>query len=106
MSKALNTVYRKKKYKIYSAGNEYIIHNSNLDFENHHTHISNFNTCVYIINLCIHKSVPKHLSDYLLISIIRLTDDNVYKKQIENKLEKNKYKKGKHYNGKSRNSNS
>ena len=96
MSHALNTIYKKKNYKIYDVGKEYIIHNSSLDFSQHHTHINNYNTCKFIIDLCIHKSIPKkHLSDYLLVSIIRLTDDNNYKHQIENLLKQNKKKRGK-----------
>lgn len=99
MSGALNTIYRKRNFKIYDAGKEYIIHNTKLDFHNHHTHINNFHTCKYIIDLCIHKTVPYHLSDYLLVSIIRITEDKCYKKAIELKLEENKKKRGKN-NGK------
>lgn len=101
MSNALNTIYRKKNFKIYDAGKEYIIHNTKLDFHNHHSHINNFHTCKFIIDLCIHKTVPYHLSDYLLISIIRLTEDKNYKRKIEFKLEENKKKRGKD-NGKNR----
>lgn len=88
-------VYRKKNYKIYAASNNdgYIVHNSACqEFAGHHTHIKNFKTCVYIINLCIHKTVPNHLSDYLLESILRLTNDRCYQRKIEEKLEENKIK--------------
>ena len=101
MSNALTTIYRKRNFKIYDAGKEYIIHNTKLDFNNHHTHINNFHTCKYIIDLCIHKTVPYHLSDYLLTSIVRITEDKCYKKAIEIKLEENKKKRGMN-NGKNR----
>ena len=100
MSGALNVIYKKKNFKIYSAGREYIIHNSRLDFGSHHTHINSFHTCKYIIDLCIHKTVPYHLSDYLLVSIIRLSDDKNYISKIEVLLESNKKKRG--YNKKMR----
>ena len=68
---SLVTIYKKKNYKIYDAGNgKYIIHNTNLDFENHHSHVHNFNTCKYIIDLCINRTVPYYLSEYLLESIL------------------------------------
>lgn len=89
MPGALNTIYKKKNFKIYDAGREFIIHNTNLDFHNHHTHINNFHTCKFIIDLCIHKTVPNHLSNYLLESIIRLSNDNLYKRKIEEKIKEN-----------------
>ena len=83
MAGSLVTIYKKKSFKIYDAGKGYIVHNSNLEFHNHHTHINNFHTCKYIIDLCIHKTIPRHLSKYLLVSIIRLTNDNAYRNKIE-----------------------
>lgn len=92
MSGALNVIYKKKNFKIYSAGKEYIVHNTKLDFGTHHTHINNFHTCKYIIDLCIHKTIPYHLSDYLLVSIIRLSNDKKYISEIETLLYRNKKK--------------
>lgn len=92
MSGYMNTIYRKKNYKIYNVGKGYIVHNSNLEFSEHHTHINNFHTCKYIIDLCIHRTVPYHLSDYLLVSILRISNDNKYKYKINLLLEENKRK--------------
>jgi hypothetical protein len=87
------TIYKKKNYKIYDAGHgSYIVHNSLYDFHDHHTHINNYHTCIYIIDLCIHKTVPKHLSDYLLVSILRLSEDKNYNAKIRHKLDENKRK--------------
>lgn len=93
----MNTIYKKKNYKIYGYNNQYIIHNTRLLFEDHHTHINNFHTCKFIIDLCIHKTVPKHLSEYLLVSIIRITDDQNYKDIIRGLLDKSNKKKDKEY---------
>jgi hypothetical protein len=93
------TIYKKLNFKIYSNNKKgYIIHNTRLNFDNHHTHINNYNTCKFIINLCIHKTVPDHLSDYLLVSILRLTDDQNYKNKIHKLLEKSNEGKNKAYN--------
>lgn len=92
------TVYKKMNYKIYSDKNGYIVHNTRLNFDQHHTHINNYNTCKFIIDLCIHKSTPRHLSDYLLVSLLRLTDDKKYKDSIYSILNKSNKKKNKSYN--------
>ena len=88
----MTVIYKKKNFKIYDAGNSYIIHNTKLNFVDHHTHIKNFHTCKYIIDLCIHKTVPYHLSDYLLVSIIRLSNDKEYISKIESKMKKKENK--------------
>ena len=84
-------IYKKKNFKIYDVGNnDYIVHNTKLDFKNHHTHLRNFHTCKFIIDLSIHKSIPKSkISDYLIISLIRLSNDNVYINNLK-RLLKNK----------------
>lgn len=83
----MNRLYRRGSYEIYGNGNEaYIVYNKNLKFDEGHTHINNFNTAKYIIYLCKNKKIPKHLSLYLYESIIRITDDKVYKNKIINEL--------------------
>lgn len=89
-----NTIYHKRQYNIYAIGNnEFIIHNSALPFEQHHTHIAKFSTAKYLINIVIHKSIPKHLSSYLIVSLIRLSDDKAYNDKLYQKLDENKKKK-------------
>lgn len=94
---ALNVIYRKKNFRIYGTGSKddmYIVHNTDMPFEEYHTHIKNFNTCKYIINMCLSKTVPYHLSDYLLVSLIRLSTDKKYINDINKLLEQNKRKRG------------
>lgn len=79
-------MYKKKNYKIYSAGNEFIIHNSNKPFNDGHSHVKNFKTCVYLINLSIHKSIPHHLNTYFLVSLLRISDDKEYQRKIQELL--------------------
>lgn len=87
MHNSLNVIYRNKNYKILDYGKEYIIYNTKLEFANHHTHIANYNTCKYIIKLCINKTIPdKNISDYLLNSILRISDDESYKNLIKIKI--------------------
>ena len=94
----MTTIYRKCNFKIYSVKDGYIVHNTRLDFNRHHTHINNYKTCKFIIDLCVHKTIPRHLSDYLLVSIIRITDDKIYKDKINSILDNSNKKKNKKYN--------
>lgn len=75
-----------KYYNIYSDKNgHYIIHNTRKEFSKGHTHIDNYKTAKYITYLSLYKKIPKgkRLSNYLLDSIIRISTDKNYIKEIE-----------------------
>lgn len=102
---AMNTVYHKRNFNVYSVNKkEFIVHNASLNFNEHHTHINRFSTAKYLINISIYKTIPKRLSDYLIVSLIRLTDDNEYKDKLYELLHSHssftssKYKKQNYYN--------
>lgn len=89
----MNLAYKRGQYKVYFYNNdEYIIHNSRRNFSTHHTHLRNFKTAKYLIYLSANKIIPKHLSDYLLESLIRISTDINYIQQIETKLKNQKKK--------------
>lgn len=89
----MNVAYKKKNYKIYFFENGgYIIHNTKGEFSQHHTHINNYNTAKYLINLSLHNTIPYHLSNYLLESLIRISLDKEYKKKLKEILNKQKNK--------------
>ena len=77
-------VYRKKQFVIYSdLSGSYIVHNTNKEFAEGHTHLRNYKTAKFIVDLAFHKSLPKKkLSTYLYDSIIRISNDNMYKNNI------------------------
>ena len=80
----MNVIYRRKSYNIYRAGkNQYIVHNTDKQFSSGHTHINNYHAAKMIIQLSITKTIPKHLSKYLLQSIIRISIDENYIKSIK-----------------------
>lgn len=79
----MNVVYRKKNFNIYSAGDGYIIHNTRCEFSQSHTHINNFKTAKYLVDLAIHRSIPHHLHHYFLVSLYRLSDDEEYTRKIK-----------------------
>lgn len=82
-----NVVYSKGGYKILSVGSDYIAVNSEKGaFKEAHTHLKNFKQAMYVINMVSHKRVPRHLSDYLLVSLIRISNDESYREMIEELL--------------------
>jgi len=93
-------VYQEGKYKVYRAGNDYIVHNSRYLFEKAHTHVRTLITAKKIIHYSIHKVIPKTFSEYLLTSLIRVNDDEHYKEEIELLIavRRQKGKKLKYYN--------
>lgn len=83
----MNTIYNKKSYYIYKVSkNRYIVYNSKKEFKYGHTHINNYNTAKYVINLSIYNTVPNHLSKYLIESLIRISTDKTYIKKLEMSL--------------------
>lgn len=77
-------VYKKKQFVIYSdLDGNYIVHNTNKEFAQGHTHLKNYKTAKFIVDLAFHKSLPKKkLNTYLYNSIIRISNDNMYKNNI------------------------
>lgn len=77
-------VYKLKQYAIYSNyDGGFIIHNTKKKFEEGHTHLKNYNTAVYLIKLSFHKRIPNHLSEYLIDSLIRISDDPKYIERVK-----------------------
>ena len=77
-----NQVYSKSEYLIIQVSKGFIIINRRKKFLEGHTHIKNFNTAKYLVDLAIHNSMPYNLSLYLLTSLTRITEDDTYKQKI------------------------
>lgn len=81
---SMNVIYRRKNYNIYKAGKgNFIVHNTNKKFEKGHTHINNYNAAKTVISMSLNKTVPCHLSKYLIESIVRISTDENYIKQLK-----------------------
>jgi hypothetical protein len=93
-------IYQKNNFKIYKAGHNYIVHNAKYDFVEKHTHVKNFNAAKKVIALAMNKKVPRDFPDYLIVSIIRVSDDEDYIEHLEELVEvrKQKGKKLKYHN--------
>lgn len=76
-------VFKQKYFNLYSNfDNGYIIHNTHKPFEEGHTHLNNYDTARYLIKLAYYHKVPKQLSIYLIDSLIRISLDEYYIKQL------------------------
>lgn len=73
---------------MYAVDNGFIVHNARKPFKYGHTHIAKFATAKYITKLAYSRIVPKHLSRYLIISVIRISDDKEYRDKMRKLLEK------------------
>lgn len=83
-------LYKKREFRIYGNNDEYIIHNSKKEFSDGHTHINNYKTAKWLIDLAIHKSIPNRKKRYFLESLIRISTDNTYRNLLKREI--NAYK--------------
>jgi len=94
-------VSKMKHFNIYSnMKNDYIVHNTHKEFADGHTHINNYDTAKYIAYLALYKRMPKknHLSEYLIDSVIRISDDQEYINKMKAFKRNSNNKKGKKHN--------
>lgn len=85
----MNLIYTDGPFNIYEqyearkgGRKEFIVHNTAKEFQDGHSHLKSFKTAKYLVKLCIHKSMPRHLSRYLLVSLYRLSDDEEYRAKL------------------------
>lgn len=94
----MNLIYTDGEFNIYEqyearkgGRKEFIVHNTAKEFKEGHSHLKSFKTAKYLVKLCRHKSMPRHLSRYLLVSLYRLSNDEEYtarlKELAENKAD-------------------
>lgn len=92
-------VYTNRHFNIYRVRNGYIIHNTHKKFKIGHTHIKNYNTAKYLINLSIYKSIPHNLGPRLIDSLIRINNDETYIRKLKELSNSKKNKtKNRYYN--------
>lgn len=80
-------VYQEDYFKVYRAGHQYIVHNSRFDFKEKHSHIRNLKTAKQVIYYVKNHIIPRKLSSYLMQSLIRVSGDEHYIKDLEQLIE-------------------
>ncbi|PXV88461.1 hypothetical protein C8E03_108188 [Lachnotalea glycerini] len=94
----MRMIYSKFGFNIYRSCDGYIVHNTKKEFKYGHTHLDSFNTAKYIIDMVHYERIPGHLSIYLLISLSRVSNDEIYRDKILSLVEQKKTKKQNYYN--------
>jgi hypothetical protein len=79
----MNQIYSKENFVIIRADAEFIVINKDKQFKDGHTHIRNFKTAKYLIDMVIHRRIPYHLPIYLLVSLRRLSADDIYTQKLQ-----------------------
>lgn len=95
-------VYENKDFIILGEGGKhkdsFILFNKRKGFENGHTHIRNYGTAKWVMELYQQRKIPLQLkSTYLLQSLIRISDDEDYSSRIQKLIEVRQNKSPKHY---------
>ena len=80
-------IFQRKEYSIYRVKDGFIIHNTNGNFKNHHTHVRSFNKAKSIVDLCIRKKIPNTPRKWEIESLMRLTRNNAYYNKLRDLLE-------------------
>lgn len=95
-----NKIYEKKNFIIFQVKEGFVIYNTKKSFQEGHTHLKHFEAAKTAVDLVINKKVPKSTDLYYLSSLIRISDDEKYIKQVNDLIESRiqKGKKEKYYN--------
>ena len=80
-------IFQRKEYSIYKASDGYIIHNTNGEFKNHHTHVRTFSKAKSLVDLCIRKKLPNTPRAWEIESLMRLTRNHAYYNKLRDLLE-------------------
>lgn len=79
----MNKIYEKGQFIILEGDTQYILFNKHKGFDNGHTHLKNYKTALWLIKLAEHRSMPHHISLYLLESLIRVSEDEIYVRHLK-----------------------
>lgn len=95
-------VYENKDFIILGSARKgddaYVLYNKRKEFAHGHTHIRNYGTAKWIMEQYLRRKIPYQLkSEYLLQSLIRISDDEGYTSKIQTLLEVRQSKSPKHY---------
>ena len=75
-------IFQRKEYSIYRCDYGYVIHNTNKEFKNGHTHVNNFYKAKILVIMAIKREIDDKLSKRDIQSLIRLTNDNRYRNKL------------------------
>ena len=80
------------EFKIYDGKGMAIVHNSNLDFEEGHTHVYNAGYAKHLISIAREKTIPKYKDLRFLESLRRITANQEVRQEIADLIKVKKSK--------------
>ena len=75
-------IFQDPDFKVYKAGGGFVVHNIKKSFDEGHTHVSKYDTCMVMIKLVERKQIPKSRSKHFIESLIRISNDRKYTHRI------------------------
>ena len=75
-------VYENSEFIVIQAEGSFIVVNKFKPFKQGHTHITGFDTAMWLTRLSRKHVIPKKISGYLLEGLIRISRDETYVKQL------------------------
>lgn len=95
-------VYENKDFIILGEGGKqkdsFVLYNKHKVFKDGHTHIRNYGTAKWVMELYQQRKIPYKLKSlYLLQSLVRISADEEYSSKVQNLIEVRQNKSPKHY---------
>ena len=81
-SQGAKKVFQRKEYSIYRASDGFIVHNTNLQFKGHHTHVRSFHKAKSLVDLCIRKKLPNTPKIWEIQSLLRISNNQTYMNKL------------------------
>lgn len=89
-------VFKKEEYVVLEKRKEgrknYIVVNTKKKFEEGHTHLKSYKSARCAVDYAIKKKVPRNTDLYFLVSLIRITRDEEYRRKLTELVEVRKQK--------------
>lgn len=80
----VDILYERREYIIFKGGDsDYIVYNTNKRFKQGHSHLKSYKRAKEVVRHSINKHFPLHWSNYFIHTMIRLTEDEVFKSRLE-----------------------
>ncbi|HEY5586610.1 MAG TPA: hypothetical protein VIK78_19240 [Ruminiclostridium sp.] len=75
-------IFQDPEFKVYKAGDGFVVHNIKKPFQEGHTHVAKYCTCMVMIKLVEKKLIPKSKSKFFIESLVRISNDRKYSRII------------------------
>lgn len=93
----MTMIEKREYYKIFRSDDGYIVQNTLMEGFSH-SHIKNLKSARWICELSLSKRLPHDMPRYLIVSLLRINDDEIYCQKIKDLLKAKNKKKDYYFN--------